>query len=160
MDDTTRALRHLAWADNQFFAALEALPDQAFEAKYAQQHWHVGQLAVHIVGAAEWYRYCLTGTPWTELREPTCGADVMPLRAHLAELDATLIAEASQPEGFVEFADEDGPRRALRSTILTQACHHAAEHRAQIACALDAGGFDGPVLDDLDLWAFERFERP
>lgn len=156
--DTTRALRHLAWADDNFFAALEALPDQAFQARYAQQHWTVGELAVHIVGAAEWYRYCLTGAQWTELREPISGADIAPLRTYLAELDATLLQEAGQPDGVVSFTDEHGPRTALRSTILTQACLHAAEHRAQIACALDAGGFTGPVLDDLDLWAFERFE--
>ncbi len=159
MLDLARALRHLAWADNNFFAGLESLPAHAFQARYAADHWPVGQLAVHIVGAAEWYRYCLTGTQWTDLREPTQAADIPPLRTYLAELDATLLLQADQPDGLVTFTDEDGPRRALRSTILTQACLHAAEHRAQIACALDAGGFAGPSLDDLDLWAFERFEE-
>ncbi len=155
---THRALRHLAWADDNFFAALEQLPDAAFQARYAAEHWPVGELAVHIVGGAEWYRYCLTGEPWTDLREPTCGSDVTALRTHLAELNAALLHQADQPDGVMTFADEDGPRTALRSTILAQACLHAAEHRAQIACALDAAGFASPCLDDLDLWAFEKFQ--
>lgn len=158
MKDMSRALRHLGWSDRNFFTALEPLPDEAFQARYAPGHWPVGQLAMHIVGGAEWYRYCLTGTAWTELREPTSGADIAPLRSHLAELDATLLEQANEPDAVVTFTDEDGPRTALRSTILTQACLHAAEHRAQIACALDAAGFVGPSLDELDLWAFERFE--
>ncbi|MFM8446542.1 MAG: hypothetical protein ACKN9Z_04205, partial [Actinomycetota bacterium] len=42
-----------------------------------------------------------------------------------------------------------------RSTILSQAIHHATEHRAQIASALEAKGFTPVDLDELDLWAFE-----
>jgi len=43
-----------------------------------------------------------------------------------------------------------------RSTILSQAIHHATEHRAQIASALEAKGFTPINLDDLDLWEFEK----
>jgi uncharacterized damage-inducible protein DinB len=42
-----------------------------------------------------------------------------------------------------------------RSTILSQSIHHATEHRAQIASALEAKGFKPVDLDELDLWAFE-----
>ena len=42
-----------------------------------------------------------------------------------------------------------------RSTILSQAIHHATEHRAQLASALEAKGFKPMDLDELDLWAFE-----
>ena len=42
-----------------------------------------------------------------------------------------------------------------RSTILSQAIHHATEHRAQIASALEAKGFTPVNLDDLDLWSYE-----
>ena len=31
----------------------------------------------------------------------------------------------------------------------------SAEHRAQISCALEASGFPGIDLDELDFWAFE-----
>ena len=42
-----------------------------------------------------------------------------------------------------------------RSTILSQSIHHATEHRAQLASALEAKGFKPVDLDELDLWAFE-----
>lgn len=159
MIDLSRALRHLGWADDRFFAGLAELPPAALQSRVAAGEWTVGQLAMHIVGGAEWYRHCLTGAPWTDLRIPQDSDGVRALRSHLMTLDAALLLEAAGPDERVEFEDEDGPRSALRSTILTQACLHAAEHRAQIACALQVSGFSAPVLDDLDLWAFEDVER-
>jgi hypothetical protein len=47
---------------------------------------------------------------------------------------------------------------AFTSTILAQAIHHAAEHRAQIADILAVNNLDVLNLDKIDLWAFERFE--
>ncbi|MFM8894094.1 MAG: hypothetical protein ACKOE2_01665, partial [Actinomycetales bacterium] len=103
-------------------------------------------------------RYCLTGQSWTDLRPARGSGDVQALREHLAILDATLLAQVTEVDDRVQFTDENGPRTALRSTILTQACLHAAEHRAQIASALLVNGFSAPVLDDLDLWAYELAE--
>ena len=159
MIDLTRALRHMAWADDRFFAGLATLPPEALTVSYAPDAWPVARLAVHIVGGAEWYRYCLTGASWTDLMEPTTGTDVEGLRRSLLELDALLLDQASLPDAVLSFRDEAGETQALRSTLLTQAVVHAAEHRTQIACALAAHGFAGPVLDDLDLWAFEAWER-
>lgn len=154
-----RALRHLAWADQRLFAELADLPPAALDARYAPDAWTVGALARHIVGGAEWYRYCLTGGEWTDLSDPGSREDLLVLGAYLADLDAALLAQVSLPDQEVVFADEDGPRTALRSTILTQACLHSTEHRAQIACALEVRGFGPIVLDDYDLWAFETAER-
>lgn len=154
----SRGLRHLGWADDRFFASLASLPPEALEAAYAPGAWTVGHLAMHIVGGAEWYRYCLAGTSWTDLRIPQSPIDVEALRLHLVDIDATLLAECGKPDGLVEFEDEDGPRSAMRSTILTQACMHAIEHRAQISCVLQVAGFPAISLDDLDLWAFEADE--
>lgn len=113
---------------------------------------------MHIVDGAEWYRYCLTGEKWTGLRPPQTWAEVDTLRRHLVDLDATLLAQADLPDERMTFEDEDGPRTVWRSTLLSQAVLHAIEHRAQIACALAASGYEGPSLDDLDLWAFEAAE--
>ena len=159
MIDLTRSLRHLAWADARLFADLEALPPEALDARYSPDAWTVGHLTMHIVGGAEWYAYCLAGTPWTDLEIPTRPEDLRRLAQHLAELDALLLHQAELPDEVVEFVDEDGPRTALRSTILAQACLHSAEHRAQIACALEVTGHGGVTLDDYDLWAFEAHER-
>ena len=59
MTDMTRALRHLAWTNDKLFTELAALPPEALDACYAPDAWPVGQLAVHIVGGAEWYCYSL-----------------------------------------------------------------------------------------------------
>lgn len=155
MIDMTRSLRHLAWANARLFEDLAALPPEALQARYSPEAWPVGQLAVHIVGSSEWYTYCLAGTPWTDLAVPGSAADLRALAAHLADLDATLLEQASLPDERVSFVNEDGPRTAYRSTVLSQACMHATEHRAQIACALEINGFDGVVLDDYDVWAHE-----
>jgi uncharacterized damage-inducible protein DinB len=157
--DLTRSLRHLAWADARLFEDLAALPPEALQARYAPEAWTVGHLAMHIVGGAEWYAYCLDGEQWTDLAIPESAADLRALAARLADLDAILLAQAALPDETVEFIDEDGPRSALRSTILSQACLHSTEHRAQIACALEVTGQGGVTLDDYDLWAFESHER-
>ena len=159
MIDLTRSLRHLAWADARLFDDLVALPPEALEDRYAPDAWTVGHLAMHIVGGAEWYAYCLAGTPWTDLQIPTGPDDLRTLARHLQQLDALLLEQAALPDELVAFVDEDGPRSALRSTILSQACLHSAEHRAQIACALEVTGHGGVTLDDYDLWAFEAHER-
>jgi len=164
MIDLTRGLRHLAWADDWLFARLAEYPPDAMLARFAPEAWSVARLAIHIVGGAEWYRYCLTATPWTDLVPPSTEPKalqeyVVSLRPHLADLDATLLDQAALPDGSVAFVDEDGQRSALRSTILTQAVLHSIEHRAQIAAALEASGFDLLPLDDIDLWAFETYER-
>lgn len=154
-----RALRHMAWSNQALFAHLQALPLDALGLRHAPNAWSVGGLAVHIVGAAEWFRYCLTGEQWTALSKPTSHEDLAALAGHVGDLDGLLLRAAQAPDAVMTFQDEHGPRRALRSTILTQAFTHASEHRTQIACALDVSGQPTFDLDEHDLWAFESWER-
>jgi len=155
MVDMTRALRHLAWADERFFTQFAGLPVEAMGARYAPGHWPAGRLAAHVIGGASWYRYCLTGTPELDVTWVRTPADVGGLIPQLLEIDAVLLEQAAFPDEPVTYTDEDGPRTVMRSTLLSQACLHAAEHRAQISCALEASGLPGIVLDDLDFWSFE-----
>ena len=158
MVDMTRALRHLAWADNEFYTQFSKLPEAAMGARYAPDHWPAGHLAAHIIGSASWYRYCLTGEPWLDVTWVRTPADLGGLLPQLLEMDAALLEQAALPDEPVTFEDDDGPRTVMRSTLLSQACLHAAEHRAQVSCALEASGFPGIVLDDLDFWEFEKSE--
>ena len=153
-----RSMRHLAWSDAWLFAALSEYPDEAFAARYAAGSWTVGEIAKHIVDGAEWYRYCLMAEPWTDIAPLTSGADAAGLAAHLRAVDDMLVAQCQLPDAIVSFDDENGPVSVHRSTLLSQACLHAVEHRAQIACALEAGGFAPLALDDVDFWSFERYE--
>lgn len=153
-----RSLRHLAWGDARLFGQLAALPGEALLARYGPDASTVGDLARHIVGGAEWYAYCLAGEPWTDLAVPDSPDGVRALAARLAHVDAILVEQGKLPDERVSFEDEDGPRSAWRSTILSQACLHAIEHRAQIACALEVNGYPRIDLDSYDLWAFEEHE--
>jgi uncharacterized damage-inducible protein DinB len=114
---------------------------------------------VHIVSGAEWYAHVLTGERWTELSVPSHAADLASLAERLIYLDALLLAQVELPDERVGFEDEGGPRAAYRSTILSQACLHSTEHRAQIACALEVCQFPRIDLDSYDLWAFEEHEK-
>lgn len=156
MVDMTRALRHLRWADDLLFEQMTALPSAALDATYGPRDWTVAHLARHIVGSAEWFCFCLTGMPWGDLVLPRNPADLAALRLRVSALDDLLIAEASKADEEVHFEDQDGPRSALRSIILAQACYHSTEHRTQIACALEVSAIPGITLDDYDLWAFAK----
>lgn len=149
----------MAWANDTLFGHLATLPAAAFGVSYVPTEWSIGRLSVHLISSSEWFRYCLTGTRWTDLDREWTSAEVVALRSYLAELDAILGSEAQKPDGNVTFEDEDGPKTFRRSTILTQAVVHAAEHRAQIAVALEVHGFPRFDLDLIDLWAFEVHER-
>lgn len=154
MIDMTTALRHLGWADELLFTQLAGLPAGALDATNASSDLTVGHLARHIVGGAEWYRYCLTGVLWTDLGMPETAHDLDELRHHLKDINGTLLAESSRVDESVTFVDEDGPRSAKRSMILAQACYHSTEHRTQIVCALEASGIQAITLDEYDLWAW------
>ena len=158
MISMTTALRHLAWADDRLFRSLASLPPEALAASYAGPEWTVAHLARHIVGGAEWYRYCLVGERWTDLTLPTSPADLDSLREHLAGINAVLLAQGDEADELLTYEDEDGDNSAPRSMLLAQACYHSTEHRTQIACALEVSGITGLTLDDYDLWSFTSAE--
>ena len=78
----------------------------------------------------------------------------------LAVLDAALITVAQQDDEEIDTTLEGKPVRRWKSTIITQAIHHATEHRAQLIDALEFKGYKIINLDDIDLWNFDDFEKP
>jgi uncharacterized damage-inducible protein DinB len=83
-------------------------------------------------------------------------ADLALISKQAAAIDAALLEAVSLDDVQLEFTNYSGKLvKRWRSTILSQAIHHATEHRAQIASALEAKGFTPVDLDELDLWAFE-----
>jgi uncharacterized damage-inducible protein DinB len=84
-------------------------------------------------------------------------ADLARLKEQAAVVDAILLECVKLDDVQIEFVNyEDKLVKRWRSTILSQAIHHATEHRAQIASALEAKGFTPVNLDDLDLWSYEK----
>lgn len=151
-----RMMRHMAWANQQVYAAVTKLPDEALGAYGVNPEWTAGEILRHIVGGATWYVHCLGIAPWQETVRPTTMRDVDVLAGQLAGFDAQLLTAVDLPDEQLTFETENGQRTALRSTIIAQTVHHATEHRAQLIDALESRGFAPINLDDIDLWSFER----
>jgi hypothetical protein len=69
--------------------------------------------------------------------------------------DADLLVLADIADEKMAVIREGETTHWMRSTIVTQAIHHATEHRAQAVSALEAKGFKAVNLDDYDVWAYE-----
>ena len=148
------SLRHMAWADDRLFSAVRELPADRLLLANHDPEWTVGRGLMHILQGVEWYRFLLLKAQWSELRAPTTADEVDALRVKLAEMYASLIQAAKEPDSIIEFEDEGGARTALRSVVLSQAPYHAAEHRAGIVATLHSHGERSIHLDDYDVWAW------
>ena len=156
---TNRLLRHMAWANQSVFDSVKSLPDLALGTYIVNSEWTAGRILQHIVGGADWYVYCLTQTPWRDIKLPESMEDLNLLQQHLAEFDARIFSQSELPDEYITIKEDDRSWQALRSTILAQAIYHSAEHRTQLIDALESRGYSPIYLDDLDLWKFEEFER-
>ncbi|MCX6452137.1 MAG: hypothetical protein NT174_03555 [Actinobacteria bacterium] len=154
-----RALRHMAWANQRVYASLGTLPDESLNSYIVNPEWSAQRILQHIVSGADWYVFCLTGKMWSEVPTPSAITDVPALAKMLAEFDAAILSQADLPDDFLTITEEEESWQNLRSTLLVQAVHHATEHRAQFIDALESKGFAPINLDDIDLWAFEKFEK-
>jgi len=158
-ETTTRSLRHMAWANQRVYSAVQALPDEALTAYIANPEWTAGIILNHIVGGATWYVYCLGVSMWTDVPEVKTMKDLPVLATMLAEFDAQILSQAELPDESLTIKEGERTFNALRSTILAEASYHATEHRAQLLDALESKGHFPIKLDDIDLWSFERHER-
>jgi len=153
-----RLLRHMAWANAQLVARLLEQPVEALALTSPRNEWAAGRILAHLLNAAQGYATRMEGVPRPPNVEPPATAhELADLGARLAATDASLRAQATEPDVLVSHPD---PARGqdLRSTILAQAIHHATEHRAQIASALATNSNDAIDLDAIDLWEFAEAE--
>lgn len=160
--ELNRLLAHMAWANQKTIEHLQTLPEDSLKAFATNPEWFVGEIAHHIVDSADHYAFRISGKP--SLTQPggkciddvNVIADLARLKEQAATVDAMLLDCVKLDDVQIEFLNYDDILvKRWRSTILSQAIHHATEHRAQIAAALEAKGFAPVSLDDLDLWSFE-----
>ena len=151
----------MAWANQEVFNAVAKLPDDALQAYISNPEWTVGKIISHICSSATWYVHRLEIDDCIDIPEVHSANDVLQLAALISQLDEKLIQAASQEDRELTYTYEDTGKVVKRwfSTILTQAVHHATEHRAQLVDALDFKGYKLINLDDLDLWAYDMFEK-
>ena len=147
------SLRHLAWSNQKVFTYFSEMREEVFGLRAAEEEWPVGRLLTHLVGSAEWYRYCLNGELWTDLKPIVSAAVAAEYLPIVAGLDQVLLDNLSLADEDL-IIDADGETiHATRSLILSQAIVHAAEHKGQIATILKQHGHHLD-LDELDVWAF------
>ena len=147
------SLKHLAWSNQKFFTYFGDKNEEVFGLRASDGEWPIGQILTHLAGSGEWYRYCLNGGQWTDLKKVTNGAIALEYLVIMAELDGVLLDELMKPDEKLEIEGEDGIIYATRSLILSQAVMHAAEHKGQIAAILKQHGHHID-LDVLDVWTF------
>jgi uncharacterized damage-inducible protein DinB len=157
-----RMLAHMAWANQKTIAHLQTLPEESLAAFATNPKWHVAEIIYHIVDSADHYAYRISGIPVLTQPDGECIddvkviADLARLKQQAETVDKALLECVKLDDLQLEFVNyEEKLVKRWRSTILSQAIHHATEHRAQIASALEAKGFTPVDLDELDLWAFE-----
>ena len=155
-----RLLAHMSWANQKAISHLQTLPEQSLLAFATNPEWQVAEIVHHIVDAADAYAFRITGQhpqlPGKSIAEIGVLADLELIAKQSAVIDAALLESVALDDVQIEFTNYSGNLvNRWRSTILSQAIHHATEHRAQIASALEAKGFTPVDLDELDLWAFE-----
>ena len=152
-----RALRHMAWANQKVYQAVETLPDDCLQSYVVNKEWTAYEILFHICNSAGFYVYRLgIGDKPADIEEP---AKVATLRKLLETHDKNLLLAVGQEDREIEFKREDKVIHRWASTILTQAVHHATEHRAQLIDTLEYKGFKPINLDDIDLWAFDEYEK-
>lgn len=153
MIDLSLSLRHLAWSNQKFFSYFGDQPDEVFGLRAAEGEWPVGKILTHFAGSGEWYRYCLNGAMWTDLKPITSGTIALEYLPIMASLDETLLENVSLPDDKLEIEGEDGIIHATRTLILSQAVMHSAEHKGQIAAIMKQHGLHVD-LDALDVWSY------
>ena len=157
-----RLLAHMAWANQKTISHLQTLPQESLASFATNSEWHVAEIIHHIVDSGDHYAFRISGIPaLTKPGEPGIEdvkeiADLARIKEQAVIVDKALLECVKLDDIQIEFKNYSGNMvKRWRSTILSQAIHHATEHRAQLASALEAKGFQPVDLDELDLWAFE-----
>ena len=154
-----RALAHMSWANQEIFKLIAELPDEALAAYATDPEFPVREILRHIAAASGGYAYRLDGIENEPMDQPKNMAELREITKTLEVADARLIKLVELEDKSIEVIRDGKTINWLRSTIITQAVHHATEHRAQAISALEARGFKAVNLDDFDLWAFEISHR-
>lgn len=151
-----RLFRHLAWANSYVFDKIAEQPDSSLKLCAPNDTWTVAEILEHLTASR--YADLLDGTGDIPTQVPSNKTEVLALKELSHSFDVRLSESAKNPDGFVEFQRGEKTIRRNRQTILTQAIHHATEHRAQIAGIFASHGQKVIDLDAIDMWEFANYE--
>ncbi len=154
-----RALAHMAWANQEVYKLIAELPDEALGAYATDPEFPVREILRHIATSAGGYASRLEGVETEILKHPENMSELRAIAVKLAANDARLMKLVELEDKSIEVIRDGKTYNWMRSTIITQAVHHATEHRAQAVSALEVRGYKKVNLDDFDVWAYEISQR-
>jgi len=144
-------VRHNVWATKELLAFCRGLDEETLNATVPGTFGTVIDTLRHIIDSESSYLYRLSGAwpdfPW-KFGEPF---DLDLLEDRAAELarvwEELLTRDEIDTERFGEARGDGDEMFAVRAGIfLTQALHHANEHRAHILTIIGARGLEAPEL--------------
>ena len=147
--------RHNAWATEQVLEFLQGLDESTLNSTVPGTYGTVIETLRHIINSEAGYLFRLTGAwpthPWPD--DYAVGLDVLAERAAvLATTLEAFLAGNWDDERLGEARGDEGEVFAVRAGVfLTQALHHANEHRAHICTILGALGHEPP---DVSAWGY------
>ena len=150
-----KTLAHMAWANQKVYQACGTLPTEALESYIVNPEWNVAKMLQHIVSGADWFVFCLGIADWNDVPTPTSSSEISELAILLKKLDAQIFSTFLLEDELLTFQENNREIKVPRSLLLSQAVHHATEHRAQLIDALESRGYSAVNLDSIDLWGYE-----
>jgi uncharacterized damage-inducible protein DinB len=149
-------VRHNIWATGQILDFCRNADEATLNATVPGTYGSILVTLRHMINSEASYLYRLTGArpshPWSG--EETVGVDVLAERAAILAnaWERFLASYEVDTERLGEARGGDGKVFAVRAGIfITQALHHANEHRAQICTIIGACGFEAP---DVSAWDY------
>ena len=147
--------RHNAWATSQLLEFCRGLDEPTLNATVPGTYGTIIQTLRHIINSETSYLFRLTGA-WSEYpwqRDEVVGLDVLAERAEvLATTWEQFLAGDVDTERLGEARGDEGEVFDVRAGVfITQALHHANEHRAHVCTILGALGHEPP---DVSGWEY------
>jgi uncharacterized damage-inducible protein DinB len=149
-------VRHNIWAARELLALCRTLDDETLNATVPGTYGTVIETLRHTINSEASYLFRLTGAwpeyPWD--LKTVAGLDLLSERADMLAVvwEQLLTRGTVDTERLGEARGDGDVVFDVRAGIfLTQALHHANEHRAHICTILGARGFEAPELSG---WEF------
>jgi uncharacterized damage-inducible protein DinB len=149
----------MSWANQGIYKQIAELPDEVLDAFATDPEWTVGEILRHVAFSSGALGARLKGADSVAVDRPKTMKELQAIAVQLQGSDAELLTLADLADEKIAVTRKGETTYFMRSTFITQAIHHATEHRAQAVSALEAKGFKKVNLDDFSVWDHEISER-
>jgi uncharacterized damage-inducible protein DinB len=153
-------LKHMAWANQEIYKAVQKLDSEVLDYYIVDPEWHIKRILIHTVFSSHAYEKRLAEvetkvaiTP-PELNNPDSPEVIDELLNHLKRIDTAALKYVDMEDKDIHWEINGEPKTTKASTLLSQMIFHSAEHRAQVVAALDDKGVRDINLDEYSVWSY------